>query len=107
MTASVESDDIYVTLVADLSCTGLPIVVMGVTLAGVGLFVAQALGYAVLFAAVASGVLCTACKLVLVLRQMRRLASGPLAPEEARRWEWAHVLTSVGVASSVGAPPPS
>ncbi len=103
MHAGVESDDIYVALVADLAGTGMPTTVMGVTLAGVGLFVALALGHTILFAAVASGVLASGCRLALVLRQMRRLEGGPLALREARRWERGHVLTIFAVASSVGA----
>ncbi|GJD60938.1 GGDEF domain-containing protein [Methylobacterium frigidaeris] len=103
MRAGVESDDIYVALVSDLARVILPTAIMAVTLAGVGLFVAQALGQAVLFAAVASGILASACKLVLVLRQRRRLAHGPLAPGEARLWEQGHILTTIGVAASVGA----
>ncbi|AWB19817.1 GGDEF domain-containing protein [Methylobacterium currus] len=102
MRAGVESDDIYVALVADLARTGMPTTIMGVALAGVGLFVALALGHTILFAAVASGVLASACRLALVLRQMRRLEGGPLAPREAGLWERGHVLTIFAVASSVG-----
>ncbi|MET7245928.1 GGDEF domain-containing protein [Methylobacterium sp. EM32] len=103
MHANVESDEVYVALVSDLARTALPTSIMGVTLAGVGLFVAQALGHAGLFAAVASGVLACLCKLALMVGQTRRLADGSHAPREARLWERGHLLTTIGVASSVGA----
>jgi diguanylate cyclase (GGDEF)-like protein len=104
MRAGVESDDIYVALVSDLTRTVLPTIIMSVTFAGVGVFLARALGHAGLFAAVASGTLASSCKIVLVLRQRRRLATdGPHAPREARLWERGHLLATAGVASSVGA----
>ncbi|WP_143132075.1 GGDEF domain-containing protein [Methylobacterium sp. 174MFSha1.1] len=103
MRASVESDEVYVALVSDLARTALPTTILGVTFAGVGLFVAQALGHAGLTAAVASGVLACLCKLALMIGQTRRLARRPYAPREARLWEWGHLLATIGVASSVGA----
>jgi diguanylate cyclase (GGDEF)-like protein len=102
MPASVETDDVYVALVADLASNGLPIAIMGITLGGIGLFVAQALGQAVLFAAVAVGVVSSLCKLGLIVLQIRRQERGPLAPREARRWERGHILTTGGVAIVVG-----
>ncbi|MCF4126071.1 GGDEF domain-containing protein [Methylobacterium sp. SyP6R] len=103
MPAGAETDDVYAALVAELARIALPTTIMAITLAAVGLFIAQVLGHAFLFAAVAVGLLASACKLALIVLQMRRLARGPLARKEARRWEWGQILTTIGVASSVGA----
>ncbi len=55
MLPRLETDDIYVALVGELSRIGLSTVIMAVTLVGVGLFAAQALDSGILFAAVAAG----------------------------------------------------
>ncbi|MFH6781602.1 MULTISPECIES: GGDEF domain-containing protein [Methylobacterium] len=98
-----EADDVHVALVAELARVAVPNGIMGVTLLGVGLFVAHALGDAVLLAAALTGGLASAAKLGLVVRHLRRLARGPVARDEARRWERGHILTTVMMAASVGA----
>ncbi|QRE73634.1 GGDEF domain-containing protein [Methylobacterium aquaticum] len=102
MLPRLETDDIYVALVGELSRIGLSTVIMAVTLVGVGLFAAQALDSGILFAAVAAGGLASICKLVIVHRHRRRLACGRLTRAEARAWEWGQILSTAGVASSIG-----
>ena len=102
MPASVETDDIYVALVGELSRIGLATAIMGVTLVGVGLFAAQALDSGLLFGAAAAGGLASTGKFVIVRLHLRRLARGRLTREEARAWEWGHILSTIGVASSIG-----
>ncbi len=58
MLAGAETDDIYVALVADLARIALPTTIMGLTLAVVGLFIAQALGEPFPFAARSQSVSC-------------------------------------------------
>ncbi|TNC14151.1 GGDEF domain-containing protein [Methylobacterium terricola] len=97
-----ESDDIHVALVGELARIGLPNGIMGVTLVGVGLFAAHALGDTVLLAATLVGGLASAGKLGLIVRHLRRNAQGPLARHEAVRWERGHILTTAVIAASVG-----
>ncbi|BCM85270.1 GGDEF domain-containing protein [Methylobacterium indicum] len=103
MTARVEPDDIYVALVAELARTAVPTGIMGITLVGVGLFIARTLQDPVLLAAAVIGGIASLGKLALITLQGYRPARGTGTRAEARVWDRAHLLVTVVVASCIGA----
>lgn len=97
-----ETDAIYQALVEELSGTVVPTSIMGVTVVGVGLYVATALHDPVLLAAAGIGGAATLAKLGLIAFQRRHAGEGVLPRDRIRRWEAGHALATFAVAGSVG-----
>ncbi len=98
-----ESQEVRSYLVAELANTAVPTSIMGATLVGVVLAASVDQGSVLLGAAGASGGAATLCKLVLMAAQRRGGEPATLPPAHAGRWEAAHMVATLCVASSVSA----
>lgn len=97
-----EPDDVYVALVSELFTGWLPAAIMGVTLMGIGLYVAIASGGSIVLAtATALGGLLTVLKLGLMLALRRSDTTSCWDRSLAARWEAAHGLATVCFAAMV------
>ncbi len=102
MTRQRETDALHQALVAELSGTVVPTSIMGMTVLGVGLYVATALQDPMLLAAAGVGGAATLAKLALIAFQRRHAGEGTLPRDRVRRWEAGHALATFAVAGSVG-----
>jgi diguanylate cyclase (GGDEF)-like protein len=97
-----EPEDVYKTLVADLSQTLVPTTIMGVTTIGVDLFAWLSSKSSMLLLAAGIGGLASVAKILLILVQLRRGVRDDMCICEARRWEASHYAATTLVALSVG-----
>ena len=98
-----ETPEVRALLVADLAYSLIPTSIMGVTLVGVSLFVHAAIGADLLLAAAIWGGLACLGKLVLMAVQVRMARTGIPDARMTARFEAAHLIVTVGMASAVGA----
>lgn len=97
-----ETDEVFKILVSQLAYTLMPTTVMGLTIAGIGLFAYDSLGGAGFLLAVALGSVASIAKILLMAAHRRFNTIGRATVEQAARWELAHGLMTFVVAASVG-----
>ncbi|MCJ2013412.1 GGDEF domain-containing protein [Methylobacterium sp. J-076] len=90
-------------LVADLAHSPVPTSIMGLTLVGVNLFTYAATGSVILLAAAIWGGLSCVAKLGLMAWQAHHTRTRPAHARMTTRFEAAHALVTLGMASAVGA----
>lgn len=98
-----ESEDVYLTLIADLASTAVPTCIMGLTLLAVDWFAWTTTGEAFFLAAAIAGGLGSIAKLALMFIQKRTHSRHELRMRDAARWEASHAIATAVVAASVGA----
>ena len=98
-----ETPEVRAHLVADLAHSLVPTTIMGVTLAGVCLYVHAVTGFGLLLAAAIWGGLACLGKLVIMAVQVRVTRDGVPDARMTARFEAAHTAVTWGMASAVGA----
>ncbi|MGL4094340.1 diguanylate cyclase domain-containing protein [Agrobacterium cavarae] len=96
-----EPEDVYTALVSELAYTVLPTSVMGLSIFVVGIFAFTSSGNPLFLYATIAGSLASTIKVVVMLRQRRRLWSHILTVDSAKRWERLHAVVTFIVAGSV------
>jgi len=97
-----ESDDVFKTLVSELTSTIAPTTIMSMTILAVGLFAYASLGSIELLLATITGSVASAAKIVVTVAHRRSNATRRATVEDAARWEMAHGLLTFLIAGSVG-----
>ncbi|MCY0095746.1 GGDEF domain-containing protein [Hoeflea ulvae] len=97
-----ETDEVFKTLVSELTSTILPTTIMGLTILAIGLFAFDSLGGIEFVLATICGSLASLAKIVVTVAHRRMNAAKPATVEQAARWELAHALLTFVIAASVG-----
>lgn len=97
-----ETDEVFKTLVSELTSTISPTTIMGLTILAIGLFAYEGLGGAELLLASIIGSVASLAKIVVTVTHRRSIATKPATVENAARWEIAHGLLTFVIAASVG-----
>ena len=97
-----ETDEVFKTLVSELTSTISPTTIMGLTILAIGLFAYESLGGAELLLASIIGSVASLAKVVVTVTHRRSNATKPATVENAARWEFAHGLLTFVIAASVG-----
>ncbi|MBC7282945.1 GGDEF domain-containing protein [Hoeflea sp.] len=97
-----ETDDVFKTLVSELTSTIVPTTIMGLTILAVGLFAYESLGSIALMLATIGGSVASLAKIVVTVAHRRANATKRATVEDAARWEMAHGLLTFVIAASVG-----
>ncbi|AKI00387.1 diguanylate cyclase (GGDEF) domain-containing protein [Hoeflea sp. IMCC20628] len=97
-----ETDDVFKTLVSELTSTISPTTIMGLTILAIGLFAYDSLGGMELMLATISGSVASLAKIFVTVAHRRANATKRATVEGAARWEMAHGLLTFVVAASVG-----
>ena len=97
-----ETDEVFKTLVSELTSTITPTTIMSLTILAVGLFAYESLGSAGLMLATISGSLASLAKLVVTMAHRHSNATKSVTVEDAARWEMVHGLLTFVIAASVG-----
>ena len=97
-----ESDDVFKTLVSELTSTITPTTIMSLTILAVGLFAYESLGSIELMLATISGSFASIAKIVVTVAHRRFNARKRVGIKDAARWEMAHGLLTFVIAASVG-----
>lgn len=97
-----ETDDVFRTLVSELTSTIAPTTIMSMTILAVGLFAYASLGSIELLLATITGSVASAAKIVVTVAHRRSNATRRATVEDAARWEMAHGLLTFLIAGSVG-----
>jgi len=97
-----ETDEVFKTLVSELTSTISPTTIMGLTILAIGLFAHESLGGIEFVLATISGSLASLAKIVVTVAHRRSNATKRATVENAARWEMAHGLLTFVIAASVG-----
>lgn len=97
-----ETDEVFKTLVSELTSTISPTTIMGLTILVVGLFAYESLGGIGIMLATIGGSVASLAKILVTVAHRRSNASKRASVEDAARWEMAHGLLTFIVAASVG-----
>jgi diguanylate cyclase (GGDEF)-like protein len=97
-----ETDEVYKTLVSELTSTISPTTIMALTILAIGLFAYESLGGIELVLASICGSVASLAKIVVTVAHRRSNATKPATVEQAARWEMAHGLLTFVIAASVG-----
>ena len=93
---------IFIELVDIMFTAILPVIVIGVTVVCTGLLIAGRTGNAAVLGLTSAAGLVAVVRVLIILAYRRRVASGPLAFEEARAWERRYGIGSCLFASLLG-----
>lgn len=97
-----EADEVFKTLVSELTSTISPTTTMGLTILAIGLFAYESLGSTEVMLATISGSVASLAKIFVTVAHRRANAAKRATVEGAARWEMAHGLLTFVVAASVG-----
>ncbi|WP_155851961.1 GGDEF domain-containing protein [Ahrensia sp. 13_GOM-1096m] len=97
-----ETDEVFKTLVSELTSTISPTTIMGLTILVVGLFAYESLGGIGIMLATIGGSIASLAKIFVTVAHRRSNATKRVTVEDATRWEMAHGLLTFVVAASVG-----
>lgn len=97
-----ETDEVFKTLVSELTSTITPTTIMGLTILAIGLFAYESLGGIGIMLATISGSVSSLAKVFVTVAHRRSNATKRATVEDAARWEMAHGLLTFVVAASVG-----
>lgn len=97
-----ETDEVFKTLVSELTSTISPTTIMGLTILAIGLFAYESLGSTEIMLATISGSVASLAKILVTVAHRRANATKRATVENAARWEMAHGLLTFVVAASVG-----
>tara|TARA_R110002020_G_scaffold156117_8_gene337668 strand:+ start:1848 stop:2990 length:1143 start_codon:yes stop_codon:yes gene_type:complete len=97
-----ETDEVFKTLVSELTSTISPTTIMGLTILAFGLFAYDSLGGTELMLATISGSVASLAKIVVTVAHRRSNATKHATVDEAARWEMAHGLLTFIIAASIG-----
>lgn len=98
-----ETDEVFKTLVSELTSTIAPTTIMSLTILAVGLYAYDSLGSFELILASIIGSVASLAKIFVTMAHRRSNATKRITVEDAARWEMAHGLLTFVIAASVGA----
>lgn len=97
-----ETDEVFKTLVSELTSTISPTTIMGLTILAIGPFAYESLGGIELILVSISGSVASLAKILVTVAHRRSNATKRSTVEDTARWQMAHGLLTFVIAASVG-----